>query len=158
MLLTGTPISNSTKDLLTIAVVALKEVVCHPRSLLDGLQHLQPDVRRASLNCPKAEPCLGFDSVLQVSLLLLELARKLVLRRRLADVFPDMPAKHEFVVVCPATPLLLTLVKLSHITCSGTADAAADAAAAAHADGWRLDHTRLIGGVNNTVQRRLLCR
>ena len=71
VMLTGTPISNCAKDLMTIAVVALKEVVCHARAVLDDMQQLQPEV----------------------SLLLLELARKLVLRRRLADVFPDMPKK-----------------------------------------------------------------
>lgn len=48
MLLTGTPISNSTMDLLTIVVVALKEVVANPRGLLDGLHNMQPDVRLTS--------------------------------------------------------------------------------------------------------------
>ena len=141
VLLTGTPISNSAKDLLTIAVVALKEVVCQPRTLMHSLHQLQPDIY----------------------MLLLELARKLVLRRLLADVFPDMPAKHEFVVLCPATQLLTSLVTLAARSSGygggvGGGVGGGDFDGYCHVDGWQLDHSRLIGGVNNTVQRRLLCR
>jgi hypothetical protein len=71
-----------------------------------------------------------------------------------------MPPKHEFVVLCPATRLLTTLVDLSTKTFSDANDGFGygDDDCDAGADCWRLDHSRLIGGVNNTVQRRLLCR
>ena len=81
-----------------------------------------------------------------------------------------MPAQHEFVIVCPATQLLMTLVRLA-LNPSGGGDVDGDGGGDGDGDvdgggdddgdgdrnGWRLDHSRLIGGVNNSVQRRLLC-
>lgn len=84
------------------------------------------------------------------------------------DVFPDMPAKHEFLVVCPATPLLIALVVLArnqggssdfrNVDADGDCGRGCGGSGDVITDCWRLDHARLIGGVNNTVQRRLLCR